>query len=76
MNTYFLKLFFTFFFLAPLVSVQAAGETPFPTDWKSWTHVDTALTSIGALPGCEADVSALPAIYQKTVEDYCAVRPQ
>ncbi len=39
-------------------------------------HVNTALTGIGALPECDADVSSLPAIYQVTVETYCAVRPQ
>ncbi|MCF6280956.1 MAG: hypothetical protein L3J28_01910 [Candidatus Polarisedimenticolaceae bacterium] len=54
----------------------AAGETPFPADWKSWTSVTTTLTTIGALPGCDADVSSFPPIYQETVETYCAVRPQ
>jgi hypothetical protein len=57
-------------------SAQAAGETPFPTDWKSWTSVTTTLTTIGALPGCEADVSSFPPIYQETVETYCPVRPE
>ena len=54
----------------------AASETPFPSDWKSWTPASTPLTAIGALPGCDADVSSLPPIYQETVETYCAVRPQ
>ena len=54
----------------------ASGETPFPADWKSWTSVTTTLTTIGALPGCDADVSSFPPIYQETVETYCAVRPQ
>lgn len=57
-------------------SAQAAGETPFPADWKSWTSVTTTLTTIGALPGCDADVSSFPPIYQETVETYCAVRPE
>lgn len=57
-------------------AVYAAGETPYPADWKSWTSVTTTLTTIGALPGCEADVSSFPPIYQETVETYCAVRPE
>ncbi|USF87127.1 hypothetical protein [Candidatus Endoriftia persephonae] len=54
----------------------AGSEVPFPADWRSWNAVSTPLTAIGALPGCDADVSALPPIYQETVETYCAVRPQ
>lgn len=54
----------------------AGSETPFPSDWQSWTAATTTLTKIGALPGCDADVSALPPIYQETVETYCAVRPE
>lgn len=57
-------------------SAHAAGETPFPADWKSWESVTTTLTTIGALPGCDADVSTFPPIYQETVETYCAVRPE
>lgn len=57
-------------------AARAGSEVPFPADWKGWTAVDTPLTGIGALPGCEADVSALPPIYQETVETYCAVRPE
>jgi hypothetical protein len=57
-------------------TVYAAGETPFPADWKSWKSVTTTLTTIGALPGCEADVSSFPPIYQETVETYCPVRPE
>jgi hypothetical protein len=56
--------------------VQAAGETTFPADWASWTSVSTPLAQIGALPGCDADVSSLPPIYQETVEVYCGVRPE
>ncbi len=62
--------------LLTAAAVQAGSEVPFPTDWSSWQAVDTPLARIGALPGCEADVSALPPIYQETVETYCAVRPQ
>jgi len=69
-----LGLFVLSFSIIP--SVQAAGETPFPTNWKSWTSVTTTLTTIGALPGCDADVSGFPPIYQETVETYCAVRPE
>jgi hypothetical protein len=54
----------------------AAGDAPFPADWRSWKSVTTPLTSIGALPGCDADVSSLPPIYQETVETYCGVRPE
>jgi hypothetical protein len=57
-------------------SAQAAGETPFPDNWKSWVSVTTAMATIGALPGCDADVSSLPPIYQEAVETYCAVRPE
>ena len=54
----------------------AAGDAPYPADWRSWVSVSTPLTSIGALPGCDADVSSLPPIYQETVETYCGVRPE
>lgn len=55
-------------------NVFAASDTPFPADWKTWKSVNTTLTGIGALPDCAADVSKLPAIYQKTVETYCSVK--
>ncbi|MDJ0739518.1 MAG: hypothetical protein QNJ91_07360 [Gammaproteobacteria bacterium] len=55
-------------------SAIANSETPFPSDWQSWKSVATPLTEIGALPGCDADVSGLPPIYQETVETYCGVR--
>jgi len=55
-------------------SANAASEVSFPTDWSNWDSVTTTLTKIGALPGCEADVSALPDIYQETVGTYCAVK--
>ena len=53
---------------------SAAMAFDFPADWQQWKSMDTALTRIGALPGCEADVSALPPIYQETVATYCALR--
>lgn len=53
---------------------NAASDTPFPTDWKKWDSVSTVLTKIGALPGCDANVSTLPPIYQETVSTYCGVR--
>ena len=56
--------------------VSAESETAYPADWLSWTSVSTPLTRIGALPGCAADVSSLPPIYQETVELYCGVRPE
>jgi hypothetical protein len=56
-------------------SVGYAAET-LPADWKSWTSMTTPLATIGALPGCSADVSKLPPIYQKTVQTYCNVKPE
>ena len=56
-------------------AVFAASETAYPADWKTYKSVDTTLTGIGALPGCEADVSSLPKIYQETVATYCAIKP-
>ncbi|MCK5293640.1 MAG: hypothetical protein KAJ49_03230, partial [Arcobacteraceae bacterium] len=53
----------------------ASSEASFPADWKSFSKMNTPLASIGALPGCDADVSSLPAIYQETVAMYCAVKP-
>lgn len=61
--------------LALVASAVAGSATPFPSDWKSWTPMNTTLTGIGALPDCSADVSKLPPIYQKTVETYCSVKP-
>lgn len=61
--------------LVAALNVHAASDAPFPSDWKSWTSVNTTLTGIGALPDCSADVSKLPPIYQKTVETYCSVKP-
>lgn len=55
--------------------LYAGSEASFPADWKSYTSMPTPLMSIGALPGCDADVSTLPAIYQETVATYCAVKP-
>jgi hypothetical protein len=51
-----------------------ASEATFPTDWKNFANMSTPLVSIGALPGCDADVSSLPSIYQETVSTYCAVK--
>ena len=52
-----------------------AKDSVFPKDYKSWKKVATPLNSIGALPGCDADVSKLPPIYQQTVKTYCGVKP-
>lgn len=57
-----------------LSSSAFAADTPFPADWAKWTAVTTPLTKIGALPGCDADVSKLPPIYQETVATYCNVK--
>lgn len=56
--------------------VFAAGETSYPADWKTWKSVSTPLSNIGALPGCDADVSNLPPIYQETVELYLEYVPK
>lgn len=53
----------------------AVSDASFPSNWKSFEKVVTPLSTIGALPGCNADVSSLPAIYQETVSMYCAVKP-
>jgi hypothetical protein len=54
-------------------SVQAAT---LPADWAKWTQVNTPLMEAGgALPGCDANVSSLPTIYQETVKVYCGVKP-
>jgi len=53
----------------------AGSEAGFPANWKSFTSVNTPLTKIGALPGCDADVSSLPLIYRETVSTYCAIKP-
>lgn len=46
-----------------------------PDDWRDWKPVNTPLAEIGALPGCDADVSSLPEIYRRTVATYCDARP-
>ena len=58
-----------------LTSLFATSETAFPVDFKSYTSASTTLTHIGALPGCEADVSSFPKIYQETVATYCNIKP-
>jgi hypothetical protein len=59
-----------------LVSLaMGASETSFPSSWKTYAAASTPLTAIGALPGCDADVHALPKIYQETVATYCNVKP-
>lgn len=73
MKRYFLALI-ALLGLVSSLSASAVSDAPYPADWKSWTPVNTALTQIGALPDCKADVSKMPPIYQKTVETYCAVK--
>lgn len=55
-------------------SANAASEVQFPASWQKWNSVSTTLTKIGALPGCDANVSTLPPIYQETVATYCSMR--
>ncbi|MFT5836214.1 MAG: hypothetical protein ACI9RG_001108 [Sulfurimonas sp.] len=61
--------------VAFVATVFAGSEAGFPANWKSFESVTTPLSTIGALPDCNADVSSLPAIYQETVATYCAVKP-
>ncbi len=61
-----------------LVLLFLAGQShaaTLPGDWAKWNSVSTPLTAIGALPGCDANVSKLPQIYQETVKVYCGVKP-
>ena len=61
--------------LALAVSSYAASEASFPAKWKEFVSVKTPLMEAGgALPGCDADVSSLPKVYQETVAAYCAVK--
>ncbi len=56
-------------------SLFAGSEASFPAKWKEFTSVKTPLMEAGgALPGCDADVSSLPKVYQETVAAYCAVK--
>ncbi|MEO5364834.1 MAG: hypothetical protein H7831_00445 [Magnetococcus sp. WYHC-3] len=61
--------------LAVMLGAGVAQAASLPADWGQWTAVSTPLTQIGALPGCDADVSSLPEIYQETVATYCNVKP-
>ncbi len=57
------------------ISAFAASEAEFPKNYKEFTSVKTPLMEAGgALPGCDADVSSLPKVYQETVATYCAVK--
>lgn len=62
--------------LSFILLVPFAQAGTLPDGWRDWTAVDTTLGRIGALPGCDADVSSLPSIYQRTVGLYCGVRPE
>ncbi len=57
------------------VSLLAGSEASYPATWKEFVSVKTPLMKAGgALPGCDADVSSLPKVYQETVATYCAVK--
>jgi hypothetical protein len=62
--------------LSILCIASSAQAAKLPDDWRDWTAVETPLAKIGALPGCDANVSSLPGIYQRTVGLYCGVRPE
>lgn len=61
--------------IATATILFAGSESSYPSDWKSYDSIKTPLAVLGALPDCNADVSALPAIYQETVATYCAIKP-
>ena len=63
-----------FLFVLEVVHVGAEETGKFPADWNGWAKVTSPLVKIGALPGCDADVSSLPPIYQETVATYCGVK--
>lgn len=65
----------TVFLLVGMVMLFAKSEAGFPSNWKSFKSLHTPLTKIGALPGCNANVSSLPLIYRETVSTYCAIKP-
>ena len=68
------KLVLAFFMLSGLV--YGASEASFPKDFAGYKSIDTLLSKdVGALPGCDANVSAFPPIYRETVATYCAVKP-
>jgi hypothetical protein len=70
------RLAITTLTLSMLCTAASVAAGTLPDDWRDWTAVQTPLAKIGALPGCGADVSSLPAIYQRTVGLYCGVRPE
>jgi hypothetical protein len=61
--------------VAAATFINAANEGAFPSDWNSFQKIGTTLTKVGgSLPGCDADVSGLPPIYQETISTYCAIK--
>lgn len=53
----------------------ATSEAKLPADWSSYVEIKTPVATIGgALPGCSANVSTLPKIYQETVATYCNIK--
>jgi len=59
MNKTFLLLLSAMIFLFTPLSAHAK-EIPFPKGWETWVKIRTRLSSISALPSCEADVALLP----------------
>ena len=70
-----MKKIITLLFISLATMLFAKSEGSFPQNWSKFNSVSTPLTHIGALPGCDADVSSLPPIYKETVSTYCAVKP-
>lgn len=73
MKNYFLLLFSIMIFAFTTLSAHA-GDIPFPEGWETWPEMKTRLSSVAALPSCEADVALLPPIYQMVVETYCVLK--
>lgn len=69
------RLLTTALTLSIICTAASVAAGTLPDDWRNWTAVQTPLAKIGALPGCDANVSQLPSIYQRTVYLYCDVRP-
>lgn len=73
MKKLFLLLFSMMIFASTTLTAHAEN-VPFPTGWETWPEMETRLSSVAALPSCEADVALLPPIYQMVVETYCVLK--
>jgi len=58
------------FIIAVIYTKNVQAEEPF----SDWHRINTTLSKIGIVPGCEASVDSLPPIYQEMVLTYCNVK--